>query len=295
MAPRALGRTVAVAGRRAAPADPRRCGERLAGAPEHFAARGGQYLVAPDEWQTARPAGDEAVAGRLHRAPASTSPTSPCWRSGERREPHDPWPSGPWARMRYPAARRSGVRPAARGAPAAVRPVHRRGDARELESEVAERLEQLSALLAAHQVPERDRNDGCRPDLPGRGHPLIPPYIVDCDARSTSADASRSPASISAAAPRFTAACRPCCSTTSWAGSSTTTGRGRPHRLPPRRLPARDPAGRRAVQRRAGPNRRPQAVRDRPLTDAGATLSSRSTACSSSCVRASRERVEVVP
>ena len=55
----------------------------------------------------------------------------------------------------------------------------------DVERDVAERLEQLSDLLAAHQVPERDRIDGWRPDLPGRGHPLLPPFVIDSDDGST--------------------------------------------------------------------------------------------------------------
>ena len=47
----------------------------------------------------------------------------------------------------------------------------------ELETEVADRLDELNALLAAYQ--DGERYDSFRTDLPGRGHPLIPPYIVD--------------------------------------------------------------------------------------------------------------------
>ena len=41
------------------------------------------------------------------------------------------------------------------------------------------RLDAISAELAAFQVCEHDRHDGWRPDLPGRGHPLLPPFVVD--------------------------------------------------------------------------------------------------------------------
>ena len=55
----------------------------------------------------------------------------------------------------------------------------------DVERDVAERLEQLSELLDEHQVPERDRIDGWRPDLPGRGHPLLPPFVIDSDDGAT--------------------------------------------------------------------------------------------------------------
>jgi acyl-coenzyme A thioesterase PaaI-like protein len=55
----------------------------------------------------------------------------------------------------------------------------------DVEREVAARLEELNDLLAAHQVPERDRIDGWRPDLPGRGHPLLPPFFIDSDDAGT--------------------------------------------------------------------------------------------------------------
>jgi hypothetical protein len=45
--------------------------------------------------------------------------------------------------------------------------------------EVADKLEEIATLVAAHQVDEHDRWDGWRPDLPGRGHPLLPPYTID--------------------------------------------------------------------------------------------------------------------
>jgi hypothetical protein len=47
-------------------------------------------------------------------------------------------------------------------------------------AEVTARLGEIAMILAEHQVPEHDRWDGWRPDLPGRGHALLPPYrIVD--------------------------------------------------------------------------------------------------------------------
>ena len=46
--------------------------------------------------------------------------------------------------------------------------------------EVTARLDGLNELLAGHAAPrEHDRVDGMRPDLPGRGHPLLPPFVVD--------------------------------------------------------------------------------------------------------------------
>jgi hypothetical protein len=48
-----------------------------------------------------------------------------------------------------------------------------------LESEIAAKFEQLGDQLEPFQVAERDRTDGRRPELPGRGSPLIPPLIVD--------------------------------------------------------------------------------------------------------------------
>jgi acyl-coenzyme A thioesterase PaaI-like protein len=45
--------------------------------------------------------------------------------------------------------------------------------------EVTTRLDELNELLAQHQVNEHGRRDGMRIDLPGRAHPLLPPYLVD--------------------------------------------------------------------------------------------------------------------
>jgi hypothetical protein len=44
---------------------------------------------------------------------------------------------------------------------------------------VAERLEQIAADLKPWAVEEQDRVAGRRPDLPGRGHPLLLPVIID--------------------------------------------------------------------------------------------------------------------
>jgi hypothetical protein len=55
----------------------------------------------------------------------------------------------------------------------------------EIVKDVTERLLEVADALAAHQVPEPDRWDGWRPDLPGRGHPLLPPYFIDGETEST--------------------------------------------------------------------------------------------------------------
>ena len=43
----------------------------------------------------------------------------------------------------------------------------------------AEQLEQVAATLQPYSVPERERHAGRRPDLPGRGHPLLLPLVID--------------------------------------------------------------------------------------------------------------------
>ncbi len=54
-----------------------------------------------------------------------------------------------------------------------------------LAKDLTERLIDSCELLADHQMPEPDRVDGWRPDLPGRGHPLLPPYFIDDETDST--------------------------------------------------------------------------------------------------------------
>lgn len=44
---------------------------------------------------------------------------------------------------------------------------------------VTAQLTELADLLADHQGAEIDRLDGWRPDLPGRGHALLPPYFIE--------------------------------------------------------------------------------------------------------------------
>lgn len=48
---------------------------------------------------------------------------------------------------------------------------------------VAARLAELADELGPFQVPEFQRNDGWRTDLPGRGHPLLPQYLLDTEGR----------------------------------------------------------------------------------------------------------------
>jgi len=58
-------------------------------------------------------------------------------------------------------------------------------DASELACRITAALNGFSEELAAHQVSEGNRWDGWRTDLPGRGHPLLPPYVVDEEGPST--------------------------------------------------------------------------------------------------------------
>jgi acyl-coenzyme A thioesterase PaaI-like protein len=51
--------------------------------------------------------------------------------------------------------------------------------------ELTGQLLELCDLLAAHQASEADRQDGWRPDIPGRGHPLLPPYLVEDETETT--------------------------------------------------------------------------------------------------------------
>jgi len=52
-------------------------------------------------------------------------------------------------------------------------------------ADVTRQLHELADLLAAHQVPEAERHDGWRPDLPGRGLPMMPPYVLDEETEDT--------------------------------------------------------------------------------------------------------------
>lgn len=46
-------------------------------------------------------------------------------------------------------------------------------------AEVAQRIHEAAELLAPYEVHESDAPIGTRIDLPGRGHPLLPPFITD--------------------------------------------------------------------------------------------------------------------
>ncbi len=54
-----------------------------------------------------------------------------------------------------------------------------------LAKDLTERLLDLCDAIGEHQVGEPDRMDGWRPDLPGRAHPLLPPYYIDEETEST--------------------------------------------------------------------------------------------------------------
>jgi hypothetical protein len=54
-----------------------------------------------------------------------------------------------------------------------------------LAARIAAQLDAFVAELAECQVPEVERFDGWRPDLPGRGHPLLPPYVIEHETEST--------------------------------------------------------------------------------------------------------------
>src|SRR5690348_511235 len=49
----------------------------------------------------------------------------------------------------------------------------------------AERIEEVATSLLAWQVDEQTRCAGRRPDLPGRGHPLLQPVAVDDQTATT--------------------------------------------------------------------------------------------------------------
>jgi acyl-coenzyme A thioesterase PaaI-like protein len=49
----------------------------------------------------------------------------------------------------------------------------------QLARDLTHRLDEVSEMLKPYQVPEQDRHDGWRPDLPGRGFVLLPPFVVD--------------------------------------------------------------------------------------------------------------------
>jgi acyl-coenzyme A thioesterase PaaI-like protein len=55
----------------------------------------------------------------------------------------------------------------------------------ELAERIAATLDGLADELSAQQVREGLRWDGWRGDLPGRGHPLLPPYVLESQTDST--------------------------------------------------------------------------------------------------------------
>ena len=55
----------------------------------------------------------------------------------------------------------------------------------EVTKELTEQLLEICDRLAEYQMAEPDRVDGWRPDLPGRGHPLLPPYFIDDETDTT--------------------------------------------------------------------------------------------------------------
>lgn len=48
-----------------------------------------------------------------------------------------------------------------------------------LSADITARLQEITALAAGYQVLEPERRDGMRPDLPGRGQPFMPAYLID--------------------------------------------------------------------------------------------------------------------
>lgn len=49
---------------------------------------------------------------------------------------------------------------------------------------LAAQLAQASEALLAYQVPPPRRWNGRRPDLPGRGHLMLPPYVIDAETQT---------------------------------------------------------------------------------------------------------------
>lgn len=49
----------------------------------------------------------------------------------------------------------------------------------DVSAEVTARLTELAALAEGYQVSEAERRDGMRPDLPARGQPFMPAYVID--------------------------------------------------------------------------------------------------------------------
>ena len=144
-----------------------------------------------------------------------------------------------------------------------------------------------------HQVPEPDRIDGWRPDLPGRGHPLLPPYFIDDETD----DADRRPRHVHPLLPRrqrggarrrapaaLRRRVRP--------GDEPPAARGLAHCLSEGELPADHAAGRAAALRRLAATRSTAASGgDRPALRARPAPSFPTpTRCSSNCCPASPSR-----
>ncbi|MDT4919169.1 MAG: hypothetical protein QOI15_71 [Pseudonocardiales bacterium] len=103
--------------------------------------------------------------------------------TGPMDEALNPWPDPPAAKKwdEVPTGPRGGAEFAALHAAQRLVQDRLTGAAlpAEVGKEVTEQLLDLADLLAEHQMAEPDRIDGWRPDLPGRGHPLLPPYLID--------------------------------------------------------------------------------------------------------------------
>jgi hypothetical protein len=103
--------------------------------------------------------------------------------TGPMDEALNPWPDPPTSKKwdEVPVGPRGGAEFAALHAAQRLLQDRLTGAAMpaEVGKEVTERLLDLAEVLAGHQMAEPDRIDGWRPDLPGRGHPLLPPYLID--------------------------------------------------------------------------------------------------------------------
>ncbi|MEO8888292.1 MAG: PaaI family thioesterase [Jatrophihabitantaceae bacterium] len=55
----------------------------------------------------------------------------------------------------------------------------------EVSARIATQLAALAGLLAGHRAGEAERWDGWHTDLPGRGLPVLPPYVIDEATEST--------------------------------------------------------------------------------------------------------------
>lgn len=55
----------------------------------------------------------------------------------------------------------------------------------DVSASITQQLTDIAKLLGDYQVPEVDRVDGWRPDLPGRGLALLPAYFIDGEDRTS--------------------------------------------------------------------------------------------------------------